>query len=65
MLRNCYDTKLKERKETSLEANPVAVHREEGLQQVYREIRQIAHAPDVAQAMPEQSSIDDPMDVPI
>jgi len=43
MLQNCYD-KFKTRKDASLEANPVAVRQEEGLRQVYQEIRQIAHA---------------------
>jgi hypothetical protein len=37
MLQNCYD-KLKERKDALLEANPAAVHQEEGLWQVYQEI---------------------------
>ena len=63
MLQNCYD-KLKERKDASLEANPAAVRREEGLRQVFREIRQSADAPVVAKAMPEQFPIDDPMNVP-
>ena len=66
MLQNCYDTKLKESKDTLLEANPVAVRRKEGIWQVYREIRQIVHAPVVAsKAMPEQFPINDLMNVPI
>ena len=64
ILQNCYE-KLKERKDTWLDANPVAVRQEEGLQEVYREIRQIAHAPVVAEAKPQQFPIVDPMNVPI
>jgi hypothetical protein len=63
MLQDCYD-KLKARKDASLEANPAAVRREEGLRQVFREIRQSVHAPAVSKATPEQFPIDDPINVP-